>query len=164
MTVMIEPTVGPIDMGEGYGLPDTAGVDHKPWPDVLAAIRDARNWWICTTRASGRAHAMPVWGVVIDQRILWSTSPASVKSANLRRQPEMVMHLESGDDVVIVEARAEEITVDDLPASFVQVYSDKYGFEIDLSEPGYGLWELHPSVVLVWEEARFPETVARWEM
>ena len=106
---------------------------------------------------------MPVWGAVADGRIIFSTGPDTIKAKNLRRDPAMVMHLESGDDVVIVEARAESITGDALPANYVPAYATKYGFEIDLTEPGYAFWELHPEVALVWDEAEFVDTAVRFQ-
>ena len=157
-----EPTATAMELGEGYGLPDEPGADARTWAEIQDAIRDQRNWWICSTRSSGRAHAMPVWGVVVDGRIVWSTGPQTVKAKNLRREPEMVMHLESGDEVIVVEATAKEITPDDLPTGFVDAYQAKYEFEFPIDNADYGLWELEPTVVLSWSETDFPTTAVKY--
>ncbi len=78
-----------------------------------------RNYWVCTTRADGRPHAMPVWGLWLDDAVLFSTDPESVKARNLAARPDVVVHLESGDDVVVVDGRAERLTGSELPADFV---------------------------------------------
>lgn len=157
-----EPRATAIDMGDDYGIGPEPGVDHRPWADVLDAIAAARSWWICTTRPSGRAHAMPVWGVVADGRMLWSTGPDTVKARNLERDPRMVMHLESGDEVVIVEAIGRRVTAEDLPASFVAAYAAKYDLEVEPDQPGYSFWEVVPTTALVWSEAAFVDTAVKW--
>ena len=106
---------------------------------------------------------MPVWGVVADERMLFSTDPDSIKGRNMTERPSIVVHLESGDDVVIVDGTAERVDGSALPGDFVPLYTDKYGFEIDTSQPSYGFYEVHPTAVLVWEEARFPDSAARWQ-
>ena len=67
-------------------LPPTARA--LPWADVTrVARRGSRNYWVCTTRADGRPHAMPVWGLWIDDAVWFSTDPTSIKGRNLRGPP-----------------------------------------------------------------------------
>jgi hypothetical protein len=63
--------------------------------------------WLGTTRPDDRPHVMPVWGVWIDDIVYFGTAPDSVKALNLASNPAAVVHLESGNDVVIVEGRTE---------------------------------------------------------
>ena len=40
-----------------------------PWSWALDRLSQARNYWIATTRADGRPHSRPVWGVLVDNRM-----------------------------------------------------------------------------------------------
>jgi len=87
---------------EGYGIADD-GEGMLPFSWVEDQLAAAHNYWVCSTRADGRPHAMPVWGLWVDGAVWFSTDPASLKARNLAARPEVVVHLESGDDVVVVE-------------------------------------------------------------
>ncbi len=67
-----------------------------------------------THRPDGRPHAAPAWGVWLAGRVCFSTSPGSVKARNLAAHPRVVVHLESADNVVIIEGTAALIEGDDL--------------------------------------------------
>lgn len=90
-------------MPASYG---SLGEEGVPWSWAEERLEQARNYWLCTTRADGRPHAAPVWAL---WRLLWfSTDPSSQKVRNVAREPRAVVHLESGDDVVIVEGVIEQ--------------------------------------------------------
>jgi PPOX class probable F420-dependent enzyme len=148
-------------MPVGYGIsPEDSGRLPFEWADERLAA--ARNYWICTTRADGRPHAMPVWGLWLDGAVLFSTDPDSLKGRNLATRPSVVIHLESGDDVVVVEGRAEWLAEADLPARFVDLYEEKYGYRVDPSEPGFGVYQVRPERVLAWREADFATSASRF--
>ena len=73
------------------------------WDQVQQRLVDARNYWLCTVRPDGRPHAMPVWGVWADGKLYWDGSPETRHARNLAANPQIVVHLESGDQVVVVE-------------------------------------------------------------
>jgi len=144
-----------------YGL-TALGPDHMPLPDVLARFGAERSWWVATTRPDGRPHVMPVWGLYLDDRLIFSTDPKSVKANNLAANTAIAVHLESGDLVAIVEGHAKVLTADDVPADFTPAYDKKYGFAVDPTEPGFGAFEVMPRKVFSWDEGQFVETAARW--
>ena len=76
------------------------------WPEVAARLAAARNYWLCTTTPSGAPHAAPVWGVVTGQVLYLYRERRTVKARNLTADPRVVVHLESGEDVVIVRGTA----------------------------------------------------------
>src|SRR2546425_1061199 len=95
-------------MSEGYGVPkDGSGAKQLPWSWAVERLLAARNYWICSTRPDGPPHAAPVWGLWLDDAVWFSTDRASRKGRNLLASPTVVVHLESGDDVVILEGEAE---------------------------------------------------------
>ncbi len=145
-------------MPAGYGI--TAERDGLiDWPDVVARLVPARNYWLCTTRPDGRPHAMPVWGLWLAEAVVFSTDPASRKGRNLAARPAAVVHLESGDDVVVLEGVVEPFDGD--PVAFADAYQAKYDVRPDPG-PAQGVYTLRPRVVLAWREADFPRSATRW--
>lgn len=151
-------------MPKDYGIkPPDAGSGLLEWARVSQQIAASRNYWICTTRPDGRPHAIPVWGVWIHETLHFSTSRASRKARNLERQPEIVVHLESGDEAVILEGVAEEATDPQLLAEFVDAYEAKYNFRPDPSDMNNITYALRPRVALAWQEKDFVGGATRWQ-
>jgi Pyridoxamine 5'-phosphate oxidase len=149
------------DLPTGYGIsPDSDGL--LPWRWVQEQLTTARNYWICTTRADGRPHTLPVWGLWLDDAVLFSTDPDSTKARNLAARPDVVVHLESGDEVVVVEGVAARLPPVELPAEFVDSYAWKYGHRLDTSNPAFGFYRVTPSRVLAWHESDFPTSATRF--
>ena len=103
---------------------------------------------------------MPVWGLWWDEGVLFSSSPDSVKARNLTRDPRVVVHLESGDEVVILEGEAERTPIDDGAAD---AYGEKYGYRPDPSVTGRPWLRLAPTRAFAWREADYPGTATRFE-
>lgn len=148
---------------EGYGVHrDEAGL--LDWSYVDERMEASRNYWISTTRPDGRPHAAPVWGVWFEGVFYFGTDRDSRKARNLRANPEMVVHLESGDDCVIFEGLAEEIADASLRRAVGRAYAAKYGLD-GVGEAGDDappLYALRPRVALAWKESDFPVTATRW--
>ncbi len=155
-----EPKVTRPRMPVDYGIHPLEAGGLIPRSTVTDQLVNARNYWAVTT-GQGRPHAMPVWAIWLDGALYFSTDRASRKSRNLATNPEIVMHLESGDDVVILEGTAEEITDPELLARFADAYEAKYQIRpvTDGSAPIYGL---RPRVVHAWLEQDFPRTATSW--
>jgi PPOX class probable F420-dependent enzyme len=143
----------------GYGIAEDA--PDASWADAVARLEAARNYWVVTTRPDGRPHAMPVWGLWLDGAVVFSTSPESRKGRNLAANPELVVHLESGDDAVILEGRVEVVEDADLLRRFSDAYFEKYGWRVEPG-PGFGVYALRPRVAFTWREQDFPQSATRW--
>ena len=147
-------------MPSGYGISvDSDG--QLPWSWVEQQLTGSRNYWICSTRADGRAHAMPVWGVWLDGALLFSSDPTSTKGRNIAARPDVVVHLESGDEVVVLEGRADQMDRARM-SGFVEAYDAKYGHRVDTDNADFGLYQLEPERVLAWREADFPTSATRF--
>lgn len=145
-----------------YGVDPTKTSGMLRWNEVQERLADARNYWLATTRANGRPHVMPVWGLWMNAMWLFSTDAASVKGRNLARDPRAVVHLESGDDVVVLEGRAEMVTERALLRRFADAYERKYRFRPETGNPATPVYALQPAVALAWHEMDFPGTATRW--
>jgi len=101
-----KPRPGRPEMPKAYGLKGPrSGSGLMPWSRASAQLTQSRNYWVCTARTDGRPHAMPVWGVWLGERLIFSTHRDSQKGRNLARDPRVAVHLESGDEVVILRIR-----------------------------------------------------------
>lgn len=138
--------------------PDGSGAKLLPWSRAVEQLTAARNYWICTTRPDGRPHAAPVWGVWLDDAVWFGTSPDSQKGRNLLRDPRVVIHLESGDDTVILDGEVEMTGEADVVTRVADTYEQKYG----LRPPAPGFFFLRPQVAQTWTEKDFPRNATRW--
>ena len=152
-------------MPEGYGLKAVdEGSGLLPWAHVEERLIGSRNYWICTSREGGRPHAMPVWGLWLDDAVFFSTDPESLKGRNIAARPDIVVHLESGDDVVIVEGTAARVTDAAALEGFADAYGVKYQMRPDPTNPDFGFYRVEPTVVLAWLESDFPGIATRWKL
>jgi hypothetical protein len=143
----------------GYGISEEA--PDASWPAAASKLESAHNFWLATVGADGRPHVMPVWGLWLDGAFLFSTDPASRKGRNLAVNAEAVVHLESGDDVVILEGGVERPGDAELLRRFSDAYFDKYGIRLEPA-PGFGIYALRPRRAFTWGEADFPQSATRW--
>lgn len=150
-------------MPAGYGVPtDGSGGERLPWSRAVERLIASRNYWVCTTRADGRPHAAPVWGLWLEDAVWFSTSRASQKARNLARQPTAVIHLESGDEAVILEGEAIEVRDRDALERFADAYETKYAHRPDSADESAPVFTLRPRVAQTWEERDFLGTATRW--
>ena len=161
-----EPTRSRPLLPKGYGVP--ASEDGMvAWSWAVEQLERARNFWFSTTRPDGRPHAMPAWAVWLDDALYFDGSPETRRSRNLAANPAIVVHLESGDQVVILEGDALEAGRPD-PAfaeRLAAAYEAKYGQSHDYHPApttwdNGGLWVLRPKVAFGWTE--FPKALTRW--
>jgi hypothetical protein len=150
-------------MPKSYGLLDpTRGTGLLPWSQVGQRMASARNYWIATTRPDGRPHVMPVWGVWIDATFYFGTAKHSRKARNLATTPALGVHLESGDDVVILEGVAVEVTDPGRCALIDDAYFAKYRVHMLGSPDDIVIYALRPRIAFAWQESDFPGSATRW--
>ena len=65
-------------------------------------------YWLATTGADGAPHLIPIWGAWVGDRWYVEGGPTRWQR-NLRENPQMAIHIEIGDEVVIVEGTATEL-------------------------------------------------------
>jgi nitroimidazol reductase NimA-like FMN-containing flavoprotein (pyridoxamine 5'-phosphate oxidase superfamily) len=126
------------------------------WHDVSEQLLKARNYWLVTVRPDGRPHTVPVWGVWVDGTFHFGMGRHTRKARNIAENPQVVVHLDSSEEVVIIEGSAEEITDSTLQVRIDAAYEAKYHIR-----HGTPVYALRPSVVLAWN-SDFPRTATRW--
>jgi hypothetical protein len=138
------------------------------WSWALEQLKRARNYWFSTTRPDGRPHAMPAWAVWLDDALYFDGSPETRRGRNLALNPAIVVHLESGDHVVVLGGDAREAgrPTAELARRLAAAFEAKYGASHDYHPAATtwdngGLWVLQPRVAFGWTE--FPKALTRWQ-
>lgn len=145
----------------GYGEFDPFTIETAPsWDNVEPRLEVARNYWVTTSDEHG-PHSVPVWGLWFDLAFMFATDKNSRKARALAVDARCQVHLESGDDVVIVHGRSEPLSEDVLDR-FVHAYFIKYGVPIDPDDPIHMFIRIVPTYALTWLEQDFQRSAARW--
>ena len=100
-----------------------------PWSWARERLVMARNYWIATTHPDGRPHSRPVWGIWLDDAFYFSTGSQAAR--NLVTNSAITVHLESGSEVVIIEATAEVVNDAVVVKKVVKLYNEKYHWDVD---------------------------------
>lgn len=161
-TLSVEPKRSRPQLPKEYGMPSNAK-GMLSWEWVEERLKKARNYWVCTVRPDGRPHATPVWAMWVNGTLYLDGHPQTRWARNIANNPAVTIHLESGDEVVILEG-----TVEDMPqidrALAEQLAADstgKYNYSTEVEVMmERGLFAFHPKVALAWGE--FPKSMTRW--
>ena len=147
-----------------YGLKPRA--KYLPFSHAEGRLARSRNYWICTTRADGRPHSIPVWGFWIDGAFYFGTARSSRKARNLAQNPAVSVHLDSGDDVVILEGTVVEVSHNERAMLKKLDAASRAKYKMPLTTiPGETvLYRVQPCVVLAWTEKEFPKNATRWQL
>lgn len=126
------------------------------WNTVEDRLRNAKNYWLCSVYPDGRPHVIPRWAVYVDGKIYYDGSPETRHARNIAQNPRAALHLESGDQALIVEgtARAAGKPSESLAARIAAAYCEKYTQFGYCPEPNQwddgGLFVFTPQKVLTW--------------
>ena len=121
-------------------------------------------YWLATTGADRAPHLIPIWGAWVDDRWYVEGGPTRWQR-NLRENPQMAIHIEIGDEVVIVEGVAPRDrcarSAARPSASWPATPSTRPGYAADGSNwSAGGLWELRPVKAFAW--STFPTDMTRF--
>lgn len=114
------------------------------WEYVALRMRDARNYWICTTSPDHSAHSRPVWGVWHDNELYFSGGMVKWYR-NLQQNPKVAVHLDDSNAAVIFEGVAELYDSDEQAKALDDEYERKYNMR-----HGLPLWRLKAQRVYAW--------------
>ena len=161
-----QPAAGRPVAPADYGIPDNND-GLLPWAYVVERMTAAKNYWIVTASLSAKPSVSPVWGVWIEDKFYFDGSPVTRRGLFLMRHYQLISHLESGDEVVILEG--ETIIFSSAPARILaekvaEQYRAKYA-QFDYSPAAEqwdqgGLFEFTPKKALAW--TKFPTDMTRW--
>ena len=169
----------PVELSDGVGYPviasgdwfdRTRGAEFAP-PVVLPAdaevqrgfdrLEESEYSWLSTVRPSGRPHAIPMWHVVVGNRIYFATRPDTAKVLNIATTPHVVVTHPDAQDVVIVEGWAIEAT--HLRDPLAPLFGEKYDWDFggDEFSGEQIIIEVTPRVFRSWHDQH---THRRWNI
>ena len=104
-----------------------------------------RNYWITTHTQRTHPHSRPVWGIWSAPQLWFST--VSLIDRHIRANDHVEVHLESADEVVLIEGRATPLS-----AGQGQRRADEYNvkYNWDMSADVTGVWAVTPDRVMAW--------------
>jgi hypothetical protein len=147
-----EPQARPAQAPPTYGFPKSEEA-LLPWARAVAQLEAARYYWLATTRPDGRPHVTPLWGVWVEGALYFDGLPTTRWGRNLAANPAAAIHLESGEDVLILEGVVEDLTTDaDLGRRITDAWNAKYG-RLAPDPAANGIVRLRPRTARAWSTA-----------
>lgn len=97
----MQPTkIGRPKFPKGYVDNPTSEVS---WDEVEKRLVASKHYWMCSVRPNGRPHVAPRWAVFLDGKIYYDGSPETRHARNLETNPNISVHLESGEEAIILD-------------------------------------------------------------
>jgi hypothetical protein len=106
--------------------------------------------------------------VVVDERLYLYSARSTVKARNVERDPRVLVHLESGADVVIVHGRLADLGRPRASGAVVAAFARKYDQPweqpfLPHRDPSFDvLWVLQPDRASSWTLPDSEASMRRW--
>lgn len=141
--------------------------ESMTWTDILQRLADPSNYWLVTVTPDGSPHTVPVWGAAEDDTLVLYSERGTAKARNIAGNPRVIVHLESGADVLIVHGTAVELNENAEVLRACAAFAAKYTApeEIDwlpAPSPDLIVWRLEPTHALSWELQDMDGSQRRW--
>jgi general stress protein 26 len=151
------PGYGTLGPHEGSGL--------LPWAWAEERLARSPSYWLATVTESGHPHVMPVWAVLLDDRLWFSSSKRSRKARNLLAHPQCSLSTDDPAEPVIAEGPVELVTdqasLERLLAAENAKYATSYG--MDMVDPDHNCcFAMTPKRVFGLASADFTGSPTRW--
>jgi general stress protein 26 len=115
---------------------------------LVQRFAEAKACWFTSVRPDGRAHSVPIWHVWREGRVYVVTHPKSVKVANIRAHPDVVVTHPDASDTVIIEGTAAERP--DLRETLGPLFRAKYDWYIEKDPEWDTIIEVTPTKLMAW--------------
>ncbi|HMA37292.1 MAG TPA: pyridoxamine 5'-phosphate oxidase family protein [Chloroflexia bacterium] len=131
------------------------------WSAVDAWLVSARVYWLGTASPDGAPHATPIWGAWVGGTLYFDGYYEKTRwGRNLAANPRLVVHIESGNRVVILQGVAAIV---DLDAATFAALSESYTRKYDQPPAtSAGVYSVRPQVAFAWDNDAYTRTATRW--
>ena len=158
----VAPEAVPVDAPDTYAFPSDPAA-FVTWEHVVERLESSRNYWLATTYPDGRPHVTPLWGVWVDDALWFDGVPTTRWARNMAGNPSICVHLESGEDVMILEGRVDDLETDvETAERLKRAWREKYG-RLEPEPHAQGIFRLRPTRVRAWNGSSLT-TGARWHL
>jgi hypothetical protein len=113
--------------------------------DAPRAAGEGYRFWACARGPKGRSRTTAVWGLWLDQAVVFAADTESVADGDPRVFPASVVQLEDDGAVRVVDGSAERVDDPALLVRFVSECESKYGFEPDPDDPDTPVYAVRAS-------------------
>lgn len=127
------------------------------WEFVEKNMKDGINYWLSTTNPNGNPHSIPLWGIWYNSILYFGGGPKTRYMKNIKRNPSVVAHTESGLNVVIIEGEISVENDNNIIIEIQKLYKEKY--KIDHPPPFY---KVKGNKILAWTMDDYAKTPTRW--
>jgi len=150
----------------GYGtLGPTEGSGLLPWSWAEERLTQSHDYWLATVTPDGRPHVMPVWAVLFEDRLWFSSSNGSRKARNLGGTPYASLTTDDPLEPVVAEGPVELITDIATLKRMLAAENAKYGtdYGMDMLDPAQNsCFAMSPARVLGLASSDFTGSPTRW--
>jgi hypothetical protein len=135
----------------GYEVPESSD-GLLPFAWARRRLEDAITWWVASVRPDGRPHVMPIWGAWVDDRAYLLGQLTARWARNLGGNAACVVHIQAGEDVVIVEGEAVLLSdpsvelLERCRTGFAKYQASHGNAVAPEAWVGKGFWEVTPRV------------------
>lgn len=143
------PNIQQLELPPGYGNPSK----KLDWESVRSRIERADVYWVASTRPDGRPHVVPRDGIWMDDGLWYGGSPETVHNRNIKLNGEVVFHIGSGQEAIIVEGVvSEEVPAPAASQRLAELSFEKYPQYGRVDPAAYkdGVLVLRPRRVFAW--------------
>lgn len=163
---MVEPLQVSRPFMPGYGTqgPDE-GTGLLQWSWAVERLSGSHDYWLATLTPDGGPHLMPVWAVLMEDRLWFSSSNGSRKARNLAADPRCSLAAQDPLQMVVVEGRVERVSERSELAKMLDAENAKYGtdYGLDMVDPAHNTcWALRPERVFGLDSSDFTGSPTRW--
>ena len=112
-------------------------------------LETQQNIWFGSVRPNGQPHLAPIWFVWLGGNFYVATEPGSVKSRNVRSNPQVVLALEEGTHPLICEGQAQ-LLAQPWPEDIMAAFLKKYEWDLKEEAQYNQMIEVEPKKWLSW--------------
>ena len=129
---------------------------YVTWNWVAEQLTESKNYWLSSVRPNAHPHVVPRWGVFMDNKFYYDGSPETRHAKNVVANPNVSLHLESGDQAIILEGISQPAgkPKPELAKRLAEEYRRKYTQHGYSPEPTQwdegGLYVFTPRQCLAW--------------
>lgn len=149
-------------------FPESWRVPNDPklwitWDHANNKLARETVYWISTASSRGRPHAVPVWGIWKANRFYFETDPNSIKGRNLSNNESLVVHVQDGNDTVILEGKARREKRSRTLNLLKNDYTKKYQYTPDWSnEREQIVFRAEPRIAHAWKAPRMHRSLVKF--
>jgi general stress protein 26 len=153
------PNPQPARKVPGYQMPETSEALLQ-WDFVSNQADSATYYWIACVNKRNGPHVAPLWGIWHENRVHFDGSPHTGWAQNLRKNPQIVVHLPSAEQVVVIEGSATTYDDDALSEEEWAILDGKYRTKYSVAK-GSPYWYVEPRKILAWNGGDL-KAMTRW--